>query len=641
MPIDTATATPARSLGAVGDAGYRLLRDVQSEYRDGGEQRVLEIIRAAHNVHSTSDELIVSATTWAERYHLNPSRANVLRAIDLPADARVLEIGAGCGAITRYLGETCAVVDALEPVPARAAAAAARTRDCAGVEVMVGMLEDVPPVATYDVIVVVGVLEYLGAGTSEREPYHDFLDQVSARLVDGGTLVLAIENRLGVKYLVGAPEDHTGRFFDSVEGYPVGGKARTFTRLELETMLRRSALEPSTLIAFPDYKLTRTVMAHMPAGAESLLYRIPRLPSPDWTRKRPRLADEGRVWRSLVEGGLGTDFGNSFLILAGKGGPSALWPDGRIAAFYSTNRRPALNTQTLVTTGEQGVQFERRGLVDGPHQVGTIRLVESIAPYEDGRDLLEIVAEGGLDAAGPLIADWLSLLRDRSHGTGAVSMDLVPHNLVVDGSGGIHVIDIELIDDELDAEAVVRRGIYWLAERVTRIAPAQRWSPHRTVGEVMLALGAFAGLPQDGSWVEQAVHGEVEVAVQVRPGPPTGTTMQQWRAQLESDFGKIPQRKLAGLAVGERLWETHQRKVAAFAETAKRKDAQVTKLERDLARTRSDLEKTRRQLSSTAAKLQKVRSQTMKARARRRLAAWLPAGTRRREVAVRTYRRLR
>src|SRR5690606_28550559 len=115
--------------------------------------------------------LVAHATTWAERYHLDPARANIVRALDLPADARVLEIGAGCGAITRYLGETCAVVDALEPVPSRARAIMERTRDLPGVKVFIGHLDDVPDVPSYDVIVVIGVLEYVGEGSLDDRPY--------------------------------------------------------------------------------------------------------------------------------------------------------------------------------------------------------------------------------------------------------------------------------------------------------------------------------------------------------------------------------------------------------------------------------------------------------------------------------------
>jgi len=163
--------TPVRSLGTKGADGCVLLRDVSLAYRDGGEEEVLRLITETMDLSSASDELIRRADGWAQTYHLHPARANIVRCLELPESARVLEIGAGCGAITRYLGETCMLVDALEPVPVRAAATRARTRDLDNVEVFVGDLADVPVDAAYDVIVVIGVLEYVGEGNADCAPY--------------------------------------------------------------------------------------------------------------------------------------------------------------------------------------------------------------------------------------------------------------------------------------------------------------------------------------------------------------------------------------------------------------------------------------------------------------------------------------
>jgi len=77
---------------------------------------VLEILRGATDLSSSSDELVAQAASWPEMYHLNPARANVIRPLELSAQDTVLEIGAGCGAITRYLGEQCGAVDAIEPM---------------------------------------------------------------------------------------------------------------------------------------------------------------------------------------------------------------------------------------------------------------------------------------------------------------------------------------------------------------------------------------------------------------------------------------------------------------------------------------------------------------------------------------------
>ena len=189
-----------------GNTAVRPLRDAGISYRDGAEQRLLDIVEASTDRSSTSDELHWAATDWPTTYSLSRSRPNILRGLDIPATAKVLEIGCGCGPLTRYLGETCARVDAVEPVEARAAVARARTADLPSVEVFVGTVEDIPADPIYDVVVVVGVLEYVGSGSADASPYVEFLRQCQERLVDGGALILAIDNALGVKYLAGVAQ---------------------------------------------------------------------------------------------------------------------------------------------------------------------------------------------------------------------------------------------------------------------------------------------------------------------------------------------------------------------------------------------------------------------------------------------------
>lgn len=57
------------------------------------------------------------------------------------------------------------------------------------------------------------------------------------RLHPKGHLVLAVDNRFGIKYWAGAMEPHTGRYFDSLEG-----NGSTCSRKELEVLLEKSGL---------------------------------------------------------------------------------------------------------------------------------------------------------------------------------------------------------------------------------------------------------------------------------------------------------------------------------------------------------------------------------------------------------------
>jgi SAM-dependent methyltransferase len=550
-------STPVRSLGTRGDDGTVLLRDIGLDYRDGGEEAVLKLIGEAKDISSTSDELVRGAVGWAQTYHLHPARANVVRALDLPRSARVLEIGAGCGAITRFLGERCAAVDALEPVPARAAAARARTRDLDNVEVFVGELDDVPRQPAYDVVAVIGVLEYVAAGGRDLEKYVAFLRSIYDRLVDGGSLVLAIENRLGVKYLAGAPEDHSDRPFDSIEGYPAGTPARTFARNELSDLLAQAGLEPTFYSAFPDYKMTRAVLGEMPQAARSLYHRIPQFPSPDWVSQRAHLADERSYWRTLVEAGLEGQTGNSFVVLATKGASSgSVWRDGVGAVFYSTGRRSRFSAETEVRVAGESVRFERKPLTDeGPQPGDRFRIVGSDHPYESGDDLLQYIAEHPDADLQGLMSEWLALLAADDTTS---SPDVVPHNLVISPDGRPHAIDVELLGD-IARDQIVRRGVYWMAHHLAQVSPMERWPELRTVRELAISLGPLAGLPEDGSWLAQAMEEELEVQLEVQNGPQLGMDADAWRARFAEVMRNDIDRELKDLPLGDRLPARAQR----------------------------------------------------------------------------------
>ena len=86
-------------------------------------------VRLDQTLAQLESELAAAIRDWPSQYHLDAARANLLRPIAPASGATVLEIGAGCGAITRFLGETGATVLALEGSLARARIAASRCRD--------------------------------------------------------------------------------------------------------------------------------------------------------------------------------------------------------------------------------------------------------------------------------------------------------------------------------------------------------------------------------------------------------------------------------------------------------------------------------------------------------------------------------
>ena len=162
-------------------AGYRL--DTQTgvfkkpdfggiDYSDGddAENRIEAIIERTSDLSTFSPQLKLDCTDWASTYHLSSSRSNILRPFDLSTEQDILEIGAGCGAITRYLGECGANVLALEGSLRRSKIARSRTRDLSNVTIVCETFSDFKVEQKFDVITLIGVLEYASKYIVSKKP---------------------------------------------------------------------------------------------------------------------------------------------------------------------------------------------------------------------------------------------------------------------------------------------------------------------------------------------------------------------------------------------------------------------------------------------------------------------------------------
>ncbi|HET6509489.1 MAG TPA: methyltransferase domain-containing protein [Baekduia sp.] len=496
--------TPLRELSGDVVDGVHLLSETSADWRDGGEEEVYDVLGRVEDRSVLSDELRGYEHTWETEYHFSSERSHIMRALDLPADATVLEVGAGCGAVTRYLGETVAAVDALEPDRVRARAAARRCADLDGVRVHFGPVEAVPAEPTYDVVVVVGVLEYVGGrdGIAERVAW---LRHLAATLKPGGALVLAIENRLGVQYVTGAPEDHLARPFAGLEDYPEPGPVRTFDRATLEALFAQAGLAPRVHHVFPDYKYARIAFSDglLDGDTAPVAWRTPSFPSGASPHFRPTLTAEEPFWRSLVRAGLGGQFANSFLVIAtpdgDRAGADALWPADRLATFWGHRRRPLFAVQTEVRRTPDGVVFERARLRDdGPTaQEDTLQLrPKPRAPLVAGTPIIELLEAADADERVRLLGLW------RRHVERAPAsprdIELGPQHVLLTPDGDTAAIDEEWFDDSYTLDDVLQRGVLTAAIRLAGACPPSRWPEGlTTVGDLAEQLAREADVAFD------------------------------------------------------------------------------------------------------------------------------------------------
>jgi len=297
------------------------------DYSDGAavEQQLHDVLSTSEDLASDSTELEAHISDWPTEYHLSSSRANLLRSLDLTGVNRVLELGCGCGSISRYLGEQEHLqIDAVEGSSNRAALAALRCRDLKNVTISCANFNELDyPENHYDLVLFVGVTEYAGRFSnkdSDQEALQDLLALAKTACTEQGTVLVAIENRTGLKYLYGAAEDHYGVPYVGIENYPNSTGIRTYSKLEWQDQIAKSGFSQSEFMyPFPDYKIPSCVINHRaltdPKLTKDLQKVFANIRSRDYLQAFDFDDKEAMLWRGAYEAGCFADLANSFLIL--------------------------------------------------------------------------------------------------------------------------------------------------------------------------------------------------------------------------------------------------------------------------------------------------------------------------------------
>lgn len=283
-------------------------------YSDGAvEDELLQLVR--QYPENEYPRLILERNSWAILYHLSKVRENIIEWLDFDHSSdTVLEIGAGCGAVTGILAQKAKQVTCVELSKKRSTINAVRHSGMDNIEIFVGNFQQVEPhLGKYNVVTLIGVLEYAASYLNAKEPFLEMLKIAREHLAPKGRLVLAIGNKFGMKYWAGCREDHLGAYFKSIEGYAPADSARTFSKEELQALFDAAGYQSTAFYyPYPDYKLPNVIFSdeHLPAAGE--LYRNLR----NFDGERVVLFDEGKAFDNVIQSKLFPVFSNSFLVVA-------------------------------------------------------------------------------------------------------------------------------------------------------------------------------------------------------------------------------------------------------------------------------------------------------------------------------------
>ena len=198
------------------DKGIPRFFDPSYYWGEHARERAVELLEAAEREGwhravearvAGNGNMLLSVLDW--------QRTAWLTLLGLGSDAVALDVGCGHGAITESLARTVGWVYALEAIPERLEFTRVRLQQEAirNVSLVQASALDPPfPDKFFDLIVVNGVLEWVGEWGPERDPRAvqlGFLRRLHRILKDDGVVVIGIENRFGYPAFLGG-DDHSG-----------------------------------------------------------------------------------------------------------------------------------------------------------------------------------------------------------------------------------------------------------------------------------------------------------------------------------------------------------------------------------------------------------------------------------------------
>lgn len=452
-------------------------------YSDGAiEDEILSIVKEASRVEYPA--IIEERNSWPVLYHLSALRANIIDWLPMDKNTKVLEIGSGCGVITEKLAQKAGEVTCVDLSAKRSHINAYRNQDRDNITIHVGNFNDIEPElpADYDYVCLIGVFEYGKSYIPSETPYEDFLKIMLRHVKEEGRVVIAIENKLGLKYFAGCKEDHVGTYFSGLEGYPEGGSARTFTRPGLEKIMKSCGVQDySFYYPYPDYKFPTVIYSDKRLPQQGELTNNMR----NFDRDRMVLFNEKYVFDGIVKDGLFQEFSNSYLVLIGKE-PELIYTK------YSNDRAAEYALRTELWKSKTGKVIRKiplspeaephiRSMEDAYHKLSKryegselsinpckIRETEGGGcyaefPFEQGITLEQLLDDclerEDMEGFYRLFDRYLSLI---SYGedSEAADYDLIFANILVDGER-FTVIDYEwMADRRVPAKEIAFRAVY-------------------------------------------------------------------------------------------------------------------------------------------------------------------------------------
>ena len=252
-----------------------------------------------------------------EMYYLTTVSQNLLNWYPFSKEDSVLEIGGDLGQLTGLFSKKCKDVTTIEPQWECAEAIRKRYKDRENIDLIAGKLEDISLDKKYDIITLIGNINRIEEIIGKQLDLENTIRYLEKYLNENGKMLIAVDNKFGLRYWAGNPENILNKKFISLIGYhsePISYE--TFTKKSLEEILQKMGYNFNFYYPLPDYKMPNVIFTDEGLPKYNSIDKY----NPYTAKNSDLIINEIDVFREILTTNpeMFTFFTNSFLIEISK-----------------------------------------------------------------------------------------------------------------------------------------------------------------------------------------------------------------------------------------------------------------------------------------------------------------------------------
>ena len=234
---------------------------------------------------------------------------NILNWYPFQKKQDILEIGGNSGVLSNLFSERCNKVTTIEPNKENLEKISKKEN----IEVIQTTLNNLKLSNKYDIITLIGTTERIKEVIGENLSLAEIIKILEKYLKPNGKILIATDNKFGLKFFAGNPEKILNKKFESLIGYNnETEKIETFTKSRLERILKELGYNTRFYYPLPDYKLPNVIFSDDQLPKYNSVDKY----NPYYTEKSDIIINEIDVFREILKNdeNMFTFFANSFLV---------------------------------------------------------------------------------------------------------------------------------------------------------------------------------------------------------------------------------------------------------------------------------------------------------------------------------------